>query len=540
MSRNRRATNSVSLFPFLAVLVCAMGALIFLLIVITQQIHRDAVARADQSTLKPATAESAMPQIEKRAVPEPVEARKPDWTLVAKPLPEPIDPNIELQENADRLAQQRALRRRQLDEQRTFVLIAKERLTESESAFQETKQHLLQVKQQQQNDSEARQSMETERTRLLDNLGQTERRIRQVRQRQAQSPSKYAFIPFDGTSGTTRRPIYIECTNQGLRILPEDILLTASELDGFTVGYNPLLAGVQSLVKYWSLRKNLGFGSPPEPEPYVLLLVRPSGSVAYYSARKMLSQLGQPSGYELLEEDWKLDLPDADPQAAAVCREAIKQTLANRKKIVNSRFFNRNMNNRGFRFSRGGGGMQREERDARPPRRITSNRATKNQFAPVGNRTAPSPGKSASEPEGFENPFPVFGQPKGHRASIRRLGNRPQSRRWGLSTQQAGIGLERAVAIRIWFDRVIVGSEQAIRVGRGETNEQLLEQVVDALDREARSWGKPPKNFYWVPSLNFQVSPGGNQFYERLHGPLKKFGLPSTVEHRLEIRNSTQ
>ncbi len=47
MSGSRaRTSNSVSLFPFLAVLVCAMGALIFLLIVTTRRIRSEALAKA--------------------------------------------------------------------------------------------------------------------------------------------------------------------------------------------------------------------------------------------------------------------------------------------------------------------------------------------------------------------------------------------------------------------------------------------------------------------------------------------------------------
>ena len=38
---SRRNTNNVSLFPFLAVLVCAMGALILLLLVTTRRIRSD-------------------------------------------------------------------------------------------------------------------------------------------------------------------------------------------------------------------------------------------------------------------------------------------------------------------------------------------------------------------------------------------------------------------------------------------------------------------------------------------------------------------
>ena len=37
----RQHNNSISLFPFLAVLVCAMGALILLLLVVTRKIRQD-------------------------------------------------------------------------------------------------------------------------------------------------------------------------------------------------------------------------------------------------------------------------------------------------------------------------------------------------------------------------------------------------------------------------------------------------------------------------------------------------------------------
>ena len=43
MSRQGKEARSVSLFPFLAVLICAMGALIFLLVVTTRRIRHQAI-----------------------------------------------------------------------------------------------------------------------------------------------------------------------------------------------------------------------------------------------------------------------------------------------------------------------------------------------------------------------------------------------------------------------------------------------------------------------------------------------------------------
>lgn len=48
MSRHRHEARSVSLFPFLAVLICAMGALIFLLVVTTRRIRHQAVLQVQK------------------------------------------------------------------------------------------------------------------------------------------------------------------------------------------------------------------------------------------------------------------------------------------------------------------------------------------------------------------------------------------------------------------------------------------------------------------------------------------------------------
>ena len=78
----RRVGNSVSLFPFLAVLVCAMGALIFLLLVVTRQIRAEARAVAiqdarQQSALEPSSRAPEPP----RPPPEPAAEAEPDLPL---------------------------------------------------------------------------------------------------------------------------------------------------------------------------------------------------------------------------------------------------------------------------------------------------------------------------------------------------------------------------------------------------------------------------------------------------------------------------
>ncbi len=100
MARNRRNASAVSLFPFLAVLMCTMGALIVLLVVISQQIRDDTLAKArearQEQVAQAQTAGSAKPDEvpEKPTVPED-EPLLPELAESEDPL-EPLLPLPEL------------------------------------------------------------------------------------------------------------------------------------------------------------------------------------------------------------------------------------------------------------------------------------------------------------------------------------------------------------------------------------------------------------------------------------------------------------
>jgi len=104
-----------------------------------------------------------------------------------------------------------------------------------------------------------------------------------------------------------------------------------------------------------------------------------------------------------------------------------------------------------------------------------------------------------------------------------------QPRPWGHVGGRAGIGFERNIAVTIDATRIIVGNRLIVPVGQGETRKQLIDQVAAAIDREAKTWGPPPSGFYWVPNIQFEVHPGGNQFYERLNPAFRQWGLSTSV-----------
>jgi hypothetical protein len=106
-------------------------------------------------------------------------------------------------------------------------------------------------------------------------------------------------------------------------------------------------------------------------------------------------------------------------------------------------------------------------------------------------------------------------------------------RLWGTARPKASIGSVRRLQIRVLSDRILIGSkDNVVYVGNGETVDEMINQVVVGIDRAADKWGEPPPDFYWSPTLRFVIYPGGDQYYERLHGLLeRKWGLPSTMEY---------
>ena len=79
-----------------------------------------------------------------------------------------------------------------------------------------------------------------------------------------------------------------------------------------------------------------------------------------------------------------------------------------------------------------------------------------------------------------------------------------------------------------------VADETMFPITAGMPADELRDLLAVHLNHQVRSWGEPPRSFYWLPTANFMVSPGGNQFYERLKSVTERWKLRSTVKHVLE------
>jgi len=147
--------------------------------------------------------------------------------------------------------------------------------------------------------------------------------VQEAREAAADRPPAYAVVPYDGDSGTHRRPLYIECCIDGVFLQPEGIRLGPADFEGPPGPGNPLASGLRAAREY--LARRPGETGDPAAQPYPLLLVRPSGVMAYYAAREALQSWGSDFGYQFIDEDWTLTFPAADPALAEVEMRAVEE-----------------------------------------------------------------------------------------------------------------------------------------------------------------------------------------------------------------------
>jgi hypothetical protein len=617
MSRRSTHTSAgVSLFPFLAVLVCTMGSLILLLLVTTKRARAVAVQKAKVAVAP--------------AIPDPSSST---------PLPTPLDtaPSIEQQPEADpnaALRQQIETFQRERDALRDRVAALQSELETLRTTALRSKvktdllqSRLAEVRHAEHRLSAERDARQAELARLQDSLRAAEARLAEAVEQQRSAGSEFAFLPFDGRTGTTRRPILIECTQEYIRFLPEDVRITAADLDGFTPGFNPLLVAARELAHYWTAydRARAGITHPSptastfendlaafqdsDHQPYVLLLVRSNGAVAFHTAKSCLTQLKIPHGYELVTDDMQFDVSSPDPDAKAICQAAVDQVLAEREKVIRAVIANRALgedqlrfkpNERAFvpreppdpisRFSRpsapgtssgdrvaadsdgrdsgslGATGWSSPSRNPRAAAAVDPGGASAN-----GKSKEPEPeevrlpdASARRFPDDGSKPFP-FGQrtrrtsstapttsdrhdhsrstgpdPRGsaappgtpstsaNRASSSGKSPMPMKRRYVMP--RSGIGLEKAIPLKVSASHIVVDEKYEIRVTANVSTESLVDRVLLAMDRVQDDWPNPGSGYHWVPTVRFEVVPGGEQVHQRVNSALSDLGLTSSVE----------
>jgi len=340
----------VTLFPFLAVLMCTIGALVLLLVVISAQIRGSAVqqfvARHQQQpeparplVAPPPTVEQTLVE-EPAAVPEPaivapavVDVQEPEPVAEPEPPVARIPPPVPASD--EQLAKIEALKLRTVDLRSKYENAVEEidGLSQKRSALDRQLQAVAareaDLKKSLQravavSTAAERQlaSLNVENRQIIELLEQSDELIKSERQRV--STPRHSLIPYDGQTGTIRKPIIIECSNGTIRFEAEDVEVDAKRLEEYPPGVNPLVAGIQTLFAYWTEQARAAGTSGVAARPYALLIVRPSGADQFRLARVLLQSLVGDYGYEFVEETFAYDVPATTVEAARRCREAVE------------------------------------------------------------------------------------------------------------------------------------------------------------------------------------------------------------------------
>lgn len=597
-----------------------MGSLILLLLVATNRIRAAAVEKARQAALKaaenpepPTSAESPPPVV--TTEPEPEEDHTAEWLTQVE----------QLTAERDTLRNRLAELKTELDKTQAAVLRSKVKAVSAKDRLQE-------IRQQKEELAAEELRLRSEINSLQSDLTAAEQRLTKAVERQKTASSKFAFLPFDGRTGTTKRPILIECTQEYIRFLPEDVRLMPQDLNGFTSGFNPLLVASRELIHYWkaydlvhesasensagerdSFETDLAALKDKEREPYVLLLVRPSGAVAFHIAKAFLTQLKVPHGYELITDDMELDTATPDADAKRICEDAVAQVLAEREKVVELLARNRELKRdllelepsartfvpketaeprvgsraasrpaageagRGTLTSNGRGptsanaglvsnagpksggpnsamnqtnlksgqpgrlatdlppeeplpqpATRRYENDDTKPFPMTAGERPKSNASNFSNTVAAAPG-GQREPSTRSRPSPNSQTAGGQRGDSTSANMARMKRRY--SMPRAGIGLEKAIPIRVWPNRIVIGGEFEIPVEAGVRTESLIDRTLMAIDRVQSDWPSAGEGYHWVPTIKYEVLPGGEQVQQRLNAGLFDLGLVSSVEY---------
>ena len=289
MSKRSRGNDyAPSTFPFLAVLLCVIGALILLLVI--------------SVTNSRASAKNEVQEELSQAIEQ---AKENSDYLVSI---------------SEELQARRQQVKKQIESRRSELARTEDHITRLEKELEDSIARLRSL-----------EATSSTPENSLDNLSQIEqlkarieeekRKLSEKIERQKDQTPAFSIIPYDGANRTTRRPVYLECTQQGVVIQPEGILITMEDLGPPHGPGNPLDATLRVLRTAYQARDNVyGITIPPYP----LLLVRPDGIHSYALARSAMSGWDDQFGYELIDAQMELAFPEGIPDL----KNELTKTLA--------------------------------------------------------------------------------------------------------------------------------------------------------------------------------------------------------------------
>lgn len=303
MSRRRHTANNmaVSLFPFLAVLICTMGVLIIMLVVAVKSSHvRAADRRRDHEETVAAKKEQLLDNLDLQ------QFRVREY--------EAMRPGLQ-----EQLAAQRA-RRSHLEEATRHLI---EEARSLDDAWKQTEAAVTKAVEARGDDNSQIRNLESE-------LSASQVELDALRKQVTDRPVLYSIVPTTTAGGTSRRPIYVECRPDGILLQPTGIHLSLDDFTMPVIAGNPLDAALLATREHWKRFDIAG----THGDPYPLLVIRPGGASAYAVARRAMTSWEDEFGYELLDSGVEIDWGDQDRELAVVLRQAITDAQNRQRQMV--------------------------------------------------------------------------------------------------------------------------------------------------------------------------------------------------------------
>ena len=293
----KRKKLEVSTFPFLAVLLCTMGALILLLLVMDKKAKKAALEKAYEA----AWTQSKNLQAKTDAEKQNQDNEKNAWIKLKS------EKHEELLKKESALEKEISLLKIELSQldknnDKSKSKISSDDLIKKEIAItnEKSKVNMLAKK------------LELEKTNADKNLKETKDLTEKIASMElilkemkfSIDKDKFAFsiVPYFGKNGLNRKPLYIECNESGILFFPDQTLIPSNdESDNLK---NEILNRTSLLREY--LQQTLG---PKESPPYLMLLVRPGGITNYWKLQSIIKPMDIDFGYELVDKIWVLDIP---------------------------------------------------------------------------------------------------------------------------------------------------------------------------------------------------------------------------------------
>ncbi|HZL88045.1 MAG TPA: hypothetical protein VFB96_06675 [Pirellulaceae bacterium] len=531
MSRNvRRHAISVSLFPFIAVLICIMGAFVVLLVMMVARVGTDAqsIMQAQASGSDSASSEAQVALEDARWRQEVLEKQREEKRQ------ELADSRLALSHIEDHI--------RRLEDSARMLVSSIKKLDEGEpDSTQDLAPLQLQLK-------DLHGAISAKGQELAD------------KQQQITSHRSYTLIPYEGRRGTRRMPLYVECVAEGVIIQPEGVLLTAADFDGPSGPGNPLDAALRAKREHLA-KSASGAGG----EPYPLLVVRPSGVMSYQAARAAMKAWEDEFGYELVSEDLNLDYGERSPQLDQALQSTVRD--ARRRQALLAASMPRKYQvaptassfdppgdpgmeaekstapGRGVGVGSGGMGVGRSDvyADGRAARAKPGADGTEAgaASAPQGSVPKPDAQSSSATPriqhggdprqEGVKGGVPGAKHGKSLPAGAVAQQRGPN---WGLPNAHGRpFAVTRPIRVVCLADRLVLLSDrrdsprpQEFLLSETITAEEI-DAFVSAIQKLVAGWGLAADNGYWKPALHVDVGSNAQERYEQLQAALQGSGI---------------